>query len=34
MEAHKNYKKEWILPANFPDTNIVRAFYTPNVGFL
>jgi len=31
MEKHKNYKKVWVLPANFPDPHVINAFLDPLV---
>ena len=31
MEKHKNYKKVWVLPNNFPDRHVINAFLDPLV---
>ena len=31
MQKHKNYKKDWELPPNFPDRAVVNAFFEPLV---
>lgn len=31
MMSHKNYKKEWILPKDFPNLQVIEAFINPNV---
>lgn len=30
-EMHKNYKKYWELPSNFPSSEVIDAYMVPNV---
>jgi hypothetical protein len=31
MMKHKNYKNVWEIPEDFPQTNVIEAFYNPRV---